>query len=165
VATTCSTKSADTLKSIGADATIDYKKPEEEQIAELLSVTDGKATRIFDAVAVNESFAKAVFKKVDGEKYFSTTNDWSQLPVEEFSGASISPVQLGPVGRPEATGLNANLSSFIPVMVSLIESGKVVPAEYEIIGSTGFESVLEAYAYQGAGKGGNKKVLVKLQDE
>jgi hypothetical protein len=87
------------------------------------------------------------------------------MPASEFSGVEPSIVKLGPVGRPEATELNAQISAFIPLIVSLVESGKVVPAEYEIIGSTGFESVLEAYAYQGAGKGGNKKVLVKLQDE
>jgi NADPH:quinone reductase-like Zn-dependent oxidoreductase len=88
VVATCSAKSAESLKAIGADATIDYKKAEEEQITELLSLTGGKPTRIFDAVAVNEGFAKAVFKKVDGEKYFSTTNDWyvySKSPRSPYS--------------------------------------------------------------------------------
>ena len=76
VITTCSAKSAESLKSIGADATIDYKKTEEEQIAELLSITNGKPNRIFDAVAMNEGLVKALFPKVEGVKYFSTTNDW-----------------------------------------------------------------------------------------
>lgn len=80
VVVTCSTKSVDSLKAIGADATIDYKKPEEEQITELLSITGGKQLRIFDAVAANEGFVKALFKQVDGEKYFSTTNDWYVYP-------------------------------------------------------------------------------------
>jgi hypothetical protein len=65
------------LASIGAEATIDYKKSEKDQIAELLSITDGKATRIFDAVAQTIDFAKEVFKQVPtNPKYFSTTNDW-----------------------------------------------------------------------------------------
>ena len=87
------------------------------------------------------------------------------MAASEFSGVEPYNVKLGPIGRPEATELGAQISAFIPLIVSLIESGKVVPAEYEIIGDTGFESAIEAYAYQGAGKGGNKKVLVKLQDE
>jgi hypothetical protein len=65
------------LRSIGADATIDYKNSEDAQIAELLSVTEGKPSRIFDAVASNEGFAKVVFKQVSASpKYFATTNDW-----------------------------------------------------------------------------------------
>jgi NADPH:quinone reductase-like Zn-dependent oxidoreductase len=76
VVATCSAKSSDSLKSIGADATIDYKKNQEEQIAELLSSTNGKPSRIFDAVAMNEGLVKALFPKVEGLKYFSTTNDW-----------------------------------------------------------------------------------------
>jgi hypothetical protein len=87
------------------------------------------------------------------------------MPASDFSGGSPYPVKLGPIGRAEATTLNAEISAFIPLIVSLIESGKAVPADYEVIGETGFESAIEAYAYQGAGKGGNKKVVVKLQDE
>ena len=65
------------LKSLGATAVVDYKKPEPDQIAEILHFTEGKATRIFDAVATNQDFAKKVFKEVDAEpKYFSSTNDW-----------------------------------------------------------------------------------------
>jgi len=168
VATTCSAKSAEVLKDIGADATIDYKRSEEEQIEELLSVTGGKAGRIFDAVACNEGFAMKIFEKlekVEGSKWFTTTNDWTPMPSSSFSGGAIYPIKLGHIGRPGATELNAKISLFIPLIHSLIESGKVVPSEYEVIGKTGFESAIEAYAYQGAGKGGNKKVLVKLQSE
>lgn len=76
VATTCSAKSAESLKAIGADSTIDHKNTEDEQIAKLLSVTGGKPNRIFDAVAMNEGLVKALFPTVEGEKYYSTTNDW-----------------------------------------------------------------------------------------
>jgi len=180
VAATCSIKSAEVLKSIGADATIDYKKSEDDQVAELLSITGGKVNRIFDAVATAEGFAKAVFKKIEAEdkgfvkavlnkvkhenKYFCTTNDWTPMPASDFSGATPSPVKLGPIGRADATELNKEISSYIPLIVKLMEDGKVVPSEYEVIGKTGFDSVIEAWAYQSAGKGGNKKVVVKLQD-
>jgi hypothetical protein len=69
------------LKALGADASVDYKKSEEDQIAELISITEGKPTRIFDAVAQGINFAKAVFAKIPdvNPKYFSTTNDWYVL--------------------------------------------------------------------------------------
>lgn len=82
----------------------------------------------------------------------------------EFNGATIYPVKLGPIGRPEAQRLNLTITKLIPLMHRLLETGAVKPAEYEVIGSGGFESVAEAWAYQGSGKAGNKKVLVKLQD-
>ncbi|KAF2418902.1 GroES-like protein [Tothia fuscella] len=169
VAATCSAKSSSGLEAIGLDVAIDYKKPEEEQIAELLSKTDGKATRIFDAVAQNDpTLAKAVFKQIDStSKYFSTTNDWSRVPQPEsdFSGGKHYATKLGPIGRDGADELNGQISRFIPIIVKLMENGKVVPAEYEVIGETGFESALEAFAYQQKGSGGSKKVLVKLQEE
>lgn len=86
------------------------------------------------------------------------------MPEEEFSGGKHYATQLGPIGRADAIGLNQQIETFIPLIVKLIEDGKVVPSEYEIIGKTGFESVLEAWAYQQKGAGGAKKVLVHLQD-
>lgn len=76
VVATCSAKSAESLKNIGVNATIDYKKTEEKQITEMLSITGGKPDRVFDAVAMNEELVKALLSKVEGEKCFSTTNDW-----------------------------------------------------------------------------------------
>jgi len=166
VVTTCSANSAQVLKELGADATIDYKKPEEEQIEELLSITDGQAGRIFDAVACNEGFAMKVFEKIEGQKWFATTNDWTPMPASSFSGGTPYGIEMGTIGRPDSPQLNATMSSFIPLIHSLMESGKVVPSEYVIIGEgKGIESAMEAYAFQQAGKGGNKKVLAKLQDE
>lgn len=86
------------------------------------------------------------------------------LPATGFSGATPYQVKLGPIGREEATQLNKEIESFIPLFVKLIEDGKVVPNDYEVVGEPGFESVIEAYEYQKAGKGGSNKVLVKLQE-
>lgn len=82
----------------------------------------------------------------------------------EFNGATINPVELGPIGREDATELNATITKLIPLMYELLFTGAVKPAEYEVIGTTGFGSVIEAYAYQRTGKAGAKKVLVKLQN-
>jgi hypothetical protein len=56
------------------------------------------------------------------------------------------------------------LKKFIPVIHQLIEDGKIVPNEYDIVGEGGWESVLEAIAYQQKGAGGSNKVIVKIQD-
>jgi len=150
---------------LGATATIDYKKPQEEQIAELLSHSGRELTRVFDAVAMNQDFVKEIFKQVSASpKYFSTTNDWIPMPEEDFSGGMVYPCKLGPIGRVEAPELNKDIESFIPLIVKLIEDGKVVPSEYEVIGKPGFESVIEAWAYQQKGAAGSSKVLAKLQD-
>jgi len=74
-------------------------------------------------------------------------------------------VSLGPVGRPGATALNDQIAAFIPFLASMLEQGKLMPAEYVQIGGTGVESVPGALEYQTSGKGGNKKVVVKIQDE
>jgi hypothetical protein len=86
------------------------------------------------------------------------------MPASDFSGGTPYCTQLGPVGRPDATELNKEISTFIPLIVKLIEDGKVVPSEYVVIGEPGFDSVIEAWDYQSKGKGGNKKVMAKLQD-
>jgi hypothetical protein len=86
------------------------------------------------------------------------------MSADDFSGGKVYPTQLGPIGRAEATELNKEIASYIPVIVKLMEDGKVVPSEYEIIGKPGFESVIEAWAYQAKGSGGSTKVLAKLQD-
>jgi hypothetical protein len=86
------------------------------------------------------------------------------MDASEFNGSKINTVELGPIGRADATEPNATLTKVIPLMHHLLVSGAAKPAEYEVIGETGFESVIEAWAYQQTGKAGAKKVLVKLQD-
>lgn len=78
-----------------------------------------------------------------------------------FHGAVVDHIALGPIGRPSAPELNAAIASYIPLMVKLIEDGKVKVSEYEVVGH-GFNEVAKAWEYQQSGKAGNKKVLVKL---
>lgn len=83
------------------------------------------------------------------------------IPTGNFKGY---PIQLGPVGRPDATQLNQEIQSFIPFVYKLLLTGGLTPAEYIAVGDGGFKAVLEAYAFQSSGKGGNKKVIVKISD-
>ncbi|KIW00765.1 uncharacterized protein PV09_07746 [Verruconis gallopava] len=164
VVVTCSPKSSEMLRSLGASETLDYKKPETELLKLLYSTTGGKLIRIFDAVASNHDFVKAFYENVEGEKFFSTTNDWTPFEPSDFNGARISSVKLGSIGRPDAAELNNTITKLIPLMFHMLKTGMVQPAEYELIGNTGFTSVIEAWGYQQTGKAGSKKVLVKLQD-
>ncbi|KIW96823.1 uncharacterized protein Z519_02214 [Cladophialophora bantiana CBS 173.52] len=163
VVASCSAKSAAEVKSMGA-ITFDYKKPIEEQVKEVVDVTSGDISRIFDAVAAEDPVtAKELFKASKSiKRLFATTNDWSGIG--DFEGAKTHAVKLGGIGRPEAAELNKNIGEYIPVITALIEAGKLLPAEYEVIG-TGFEAALKAYDHQRSGAGGSRKVVVKIQDE
>ena len=85
-----------------------------------------------------------------------------RTPVESGGAFEFSPISLGPVGRPEGAPINKILHDSIPLVYALIEAGKITPAEYVQIGDEGVGNVIEAYAFQLAGKGGNKKVIVKI---
>jgi hypothetical protein len=170
------------VRKVGADATIDYKKSPEDQLADLMKTTGSKFSRIFDAVGLNDSFARLVFKVLKlGFKYFSTTNDLfvlcflnkgiscSKHPfssgIQDFEGGKTYTIALGPIGRDEGKELNEDLKKFIPFIHQLVEDGKIVPNEYDVVGEGGMDSVLEAITYQQKGAGGSNKVIVKIQDK
>jgi NADPH:quinone reductase-like Zn-dependent oxidoreductase len=164
VAASCSSKSAAVVKEIGA-VPFDYKQPLADQVKAVLDITDGDVARIYDAVAGNDPvLAKELFKASKStEKLFATTNDWSGIG--DFEGGKTYLVELGYVGRPEGAQLNKKIATYIPVITGLIEAGKLLPAEYEVIGSGGFEDAIKAYHHQLSGAGGSRKVVVKIQDE
>jgi len=165
VIASCSAASAPLVKKQGAKAVFDYKKPVEEQVKNVLSITEGKIHRVFDAVASPDAaFAKALFKELpQGPKLFSSTNDWSGLT--DFEGGRTRYVALGPVGTAEAVELNSAVASYIPILVALFEKGKLMPSPYDLIGEGGFADAIEALSYQAKGAGGSNKVVVKIQDK
>jgi NADPH:quinone reductase-like Zn-dependent oxidoreductase len=165
VIASCSNKSKDMVTSLGASS-FDYKSPVEDQVKAIHDATGGKIAGVFDAVAADDPVVvKQLFKSLDkgSTKLFTTTNDWSGI--KDFEGGQTTAVELGEIGRPNATNLNKALAKHIPIIVSLVEAGSLKPAEYEIIGEGGFEDLLKAYTHQKAGAGGSKKVVVKVQDE
>ncbi|KAJ9612425.1 hypothetical protein H2200_004022 [Cladophialophora chaetospira] len=164
VVASCSSKSAAGVKELGA-VPFDYKQSLEDQVKTVLDITGGDVARIYDAVAGNDPvLAKELFKTSKStEKLFATTNDWTGIT--DFEGGKTYLVQLGGVGRPEAADLNGKIAKYIPVITGLVESGKLVPSEYEVIGDGGFDAAVKAYHHQLSGAGGSKKVVVKIQDE
>ncbi|KAF2728016.1 GroES-like protein [Polyplosphaeria fusca] len=164
VATTASAKSTSLLQSLGADLVLDYNKPELEIIADLKTATSGKLNLAFDAVSVNNPLATSIFSALapttTGQRLYTTTNDWDPVP-DASNGFTTKDIKLGPIGRPEAKELNERLSEFIPVIVGLIEGGKVRVGEFEVKGE-GVEGLGGAWEWQKEGKGGSRKVLVRI---
>lgn len=166
VIASCSSKSADAVKTLGAEV-FDYKTTIQEQVETVLKITEGKFARVFDAVASDDpTIAKELFKQEalsSATKLFATTNDWSGIG--SFGGGSTHEVKLGPIGRPDATELNSLLEKYIPVLVKLVENGSVKIGDYEVVGGGGFEDVAKGYKYKSGGTSGLKKIVVKIQDE
>jgi hypothetical protein len=84
------------------------------------------------------------------------------MGITDFEGGKTYIIALGPIGRDGADKLNADLANFVPVIHQLVEDGKIVPNDYDVVGEGGMESVLEAIAYQQKGAGGSNKVIVKV---
>lgn len=88
------------VSSMGATAVFDYHRPLDQQVGAIEKATSGKPiNKIFDATsAYNPELAKVLFKKADGTKLFSTTNDWSGIG--DFEGGKTYEIHLGQLGRP-----------------------------------------------------------------
>ena len=168
VLASASERSADTVKTLGAE-TFDYKTSIEEQVSKVLKITDGNIAGIFDAAASdNPLVAKELFKHESWKselKLFTTTNDWSNIG--SWHGGKTHEIELGPIGRPtpDATELNNDLEKYIPLLVKLVENGKIKTGEYEVIGEGGFEDIIKAYKHKAGGASGQRKIVVKVQDE
>ncbi|KAF2680421.1 GroES-like protein [Lentithecium fluviatile CBS 122367] len=165
VVTTCSAKSFELLSQIGADATIDYSKPEAEVISEIKAITNGNLNLAFDAVSVNNNIVAMLFPSLpttSSTRLYATTNDWDPLPDASLGFKSMG-IELGPIGRPDAKALNERIHKYIPVVYKLLESGKLKVGEYIEEGS-GVEGILKAWEMFNSGKAGSKKVVVKIAD-
>lgn len=169
VVATCSQKTATLVKSLGADAVIDYGKSEEDQLQELKDITSGKFSGVWDSVARSEPLARKALKNVSvrQQKFFATTDDWT--PMEEDEDHETSRVKLGLIGRQgddikEAPLINEEIASYIPFLTRLLEAGKLQPNEFKVV-SKGFEGVAEAVDIQQKGSSAGSKVVVELHDQ
>lgn len=164
VVASCSNQSGELVAKLGA-AHFRYQLPIEQQVKEVMSITGGNFSRIFETTATdNPVLAKDLFKVNErGNKLFASTNDWSDIG--DFEGGKTYGTRLSPVGRPEEEQLNKLIETYIPVIVGLVENGHIRPTDYKVIGEGGFEDVIKAYNYQCSGAAGSRKVVVKVQDK
>ena len=49
------------------------------------------------------------------------------------------------------------------MLIELIEAGKLVPNQYEVVGEVGFDSVIKAMDVQTKGASSGAKLVVRLQ--
>lgn len=169
VVASCSQNTANLVKGLGADAVIDYRKSEEEQLQDLKDITNGNFSGIWDSVASSEQFARKALRDLSTAKakVFATTDDWT--PMEEHGDHKTYRVKLGLIGRKgddikEQPTINEDIASFIPLLAQLLEAGKLRPNELKVTG-TGFEAISEAIDIQQKGGSGGVKVVVNLQPE
>ncbi|KAF2824689.1 GroES-like protein [Ophiobolus disseminans] len=166
VVATSSSKSFELLESLGAVETIDYKLPASDIVERVRSITNGKLNYAFDAVSVNDELLSSTFAALapmtEGVRRFTTTNDWDPHP--EVADTLVKPIQLGPIGQPDAVELNDNLKAMIPIMYKLLEKGVIKPSEYAVEGES-IEDILKAWEVQKSGARGGRKVVVKIIEE
>lgn len=172
VVATCSAKTASVIQKLGADATIDYRKSEDDQLEDLKTITGGNFFGVYDTVAKSTGFASRALKEISTstqKRYFATTNDWSPIPHDDaFSSYQVALGMIGKSGKAIAAepSINDDIAGLIPVIAQLIEDGHMKPNEIEQFGTKegggggGFEAVGEAVAYQQKGATGGKVVVV-----
>lgn len=77
VLASCSPSNDELVKSLGADATFNYKIPLEEQLKEIRQVTGGNFSKIYDPSAFSaETGMAALATSTESGRIFATTNDW-----------------------------------------------------------------------------------------
>ena len=166
VIATCSRKTAPLVQNLGADAVIDYSKSEEDQLHDLKTITGGNFFGVWDSVAKSESLARKMLMEVSvaKQKYFATTDDWT--PMEKYEDHETYRTELGVGGRTEedekVASTNEQLESYIPFLTGLLDTGKLRPNEFKVVG-TGFEDIPKAVEIQQKGASGGAKVVVDLQ--
>lgn len=167
VVASCSHKTAEMVRALGADEVIDYRKSEDEQLSDLKAATGGNFFGVYDTVARSDKWASRALVEVSAaeRKLFATTDDWT--PMEPKKEYETWRAKLGLIGRSaeerkDIPTLNSDLASYIPLLTRLINEQKLKPNELKVVGK-GFESVAEAVGIQQRGGAGGSKVVVDLQ--
>ncbi|KAG8526679.1 uncharacterized protein KY384_008108 [Bacidia gigantensis] len=176
VVATCSKRTADLVTSTGADAVIDYSLSEDEQIAELKKITEGKFFGVWDSVAKTEKVGRRALQEVSSYKegkVYATTDDWT--PMENYDDHTTFRVELGLIGRSEeemkaarllgdSPTLNEDIAGDIKLIHDLAEKGQLKPNPLQVI-KGGFEAIAGAFELQQKGTKGGEKVIVEIQPE
>lgn len=179
------------VQRLGANAVIDYRKSEDDQLQDLKNITGGNFFGVFDTVAKSLDWSLKALREVSTaeKKQFVTTDDWYALlfssnnffplklhslkehrtPTPSDNNIPIYPISLGLIGKSGADlahepSLNDDIATYIALIHQLLEDGKLQPNEINVVANGGFEGVAEAVAFQQKAQGGGK-VVITLQEE
>ncbi|KAL8916466.1 MAG: hypothetical protein Q9208_008498 [Pyrenodesmia sp. 3 TL-2023] len=166
VVATCSKRSADLVRSMGADEVVDYTLSEDEQYDKIKELTGGNFFGVWDTVAKYEGLGRKLLTDASiskKRKCYATTDGFT--PMKENPDHALHLANLGYIGRPDEEsgqpGLDSALVSYAKFITNLLAEGKLKPNGTDIV-TEGFEAVPEAVEKQTKGAGG-KKVVVELQ--
>ncbi|KAK3313096.1 chaperonin 10-like protein [Apodospora peruviana] len=163
-----SVSKAEIARKAGADATFDNRAPMEEQLGIIERVTGGLFAHVIDASVQAFELSVKALDTISKEKfkYFSTTDDWSEMSVPET--ISLYRVQLGQLGRfttDLAKHTNEKVAEMIALFEGHFEAGGLRPLEsYQVLDGVGWEKVIEAIDDFEAGKF-SQKPIVKVHEE
>lgn len=152
------------VKSMGADATVNYKLDQATQLSHVESITAGNFSGVLDTTASSAASALDFLEKASksDHKRFATVDDWSKIDIP----ASITPyrIKLGGIGQSGETAeaTTRDIASYIPYLESYLEEGSIRPLGVLLAG-TGFEAVPEAIKLQDAGGRAGKKLLLSCR--
>jgi hypothetical protein len=71
----------------------------------------------------------------------------------------VKPVQLGPIGQPDAVELNDKLKKIIPMVCGLLEESLIKPRKHTVEGDS------KVWEVQTSGKSSGTKTVVKVGGE
>lgn len=93
------------MQRLGADAVIDYRKSEDDQLQDLKNVTGGNFFGVFDTVAKSLEWSLKTLREVStaDKKQFVTTDDWYALPFSSNNFFPLSSTDPRGTGVPHPT--------------------------------------------------------------
>jgi len=71
---------------------------------------------------------------------------------------------IGRTGDENTLAVNQDIEDFIPKLEALFANDSLKPMDYEVVGETGFESVLKGLKVLNSKKSGVKKVVVRVAE-
>jgi NADPH:quinone reductase-like Zn-dependent oxidoreductase len=181
------------VQRLGAEAVIDYRKSEDEQLQDLKTITGGNFFGVFDTVAKFTDWSLKALREVSTteKKHFATTNDWyvndpcdvltssiskfcyslrkHRTPGDADGNITVYQISLGLIGKSGDAlaghpNLNDDIAAHIAIIHQLLEDNKLQPNEVNVVEKGGFEGVADAIALQQKGQSGGK-IVITLQEE
>ncbi|KAL8965364.1 MAG: hypothetical protein Q9197_006552 [Variospora fuerteventurae] len=166
VVATCSKRTAELVKGVGANEVVYYTLNQDEQYEKIKEITSGNFFGVWDTVAKSEALGRKLLSDASvskKRKCYATTDDWS--PMEDKPDHYLHRAKLAYIGRPAEESsqpdLDSSLVLYAKFITHLLADGRLKPNETDVV-TGGFDAVAGAVEKQLKSAGG-KKVVVELQ--